>query len=144
MWTIQENLLAGLTSRPVIGTVSNSYWGIETSSRGDSDAGIGVNSLQTISISSWADAWHFGGEEDFPVLISLDADLQAAGVANGLNRIFGIGGVKTTLDIFAVTTTISLGGHFFTLFLTPTPKPTIFGAIRISLRRRHALSRAAF
>ena len=118
--------ISGLTNQSFIGTVSNSYWSIETSGWGDSDAGIGVNSLQTISVSSWADAWHFGGEEDFPVLISQDSDLQAAGVANGLTRVFGIGGVKTTLDIFAVTTTIGLGGHFFTLFLDTNAKADDF------------------
>ena len=113
-----EYYISGLINQSnARGTVSNSYWGIETSGRGDSITGIGVNSLQTISVSSWADAWDFGGEEDFPVLISMDADLQAAGVAIGLTRIFGIGGVKTTLDIFAATTTISLGGPFFTLLL---------------------------
>ena len=117
-----EHYISGLTSDRVLGTVSNSYWGIETSGRRESDAGIGVNSLQTISVSSWADAWHFGGEEDFPVLISQDSDLQAAGVANGLTRVFGISGVKTTLDIFAITTTISLGGPFFTLFLDTNAK----------------------
>ena len=121
-----ENYIFGLTRDRVLGTVSKSYWGIETSGREDSDAGIGVNSLQTISVSSWADAWHFGGEEDFPVLISQDSDLQAAGVANGLTRVFGIGGVKTTLDIFAITTTISLGGHFFTLFLDTNAKADDF------------------
>ena len=121
-----REFISGLTSQPVIGMVSNSYWGIETSGWGSSDTGIGVNSLQTISVSSWADAWHFGGEEDFPVLISQDSDLQAAGVANGLTRIFGIGGVKTTLDIFAITTTISLGGSFFTLFLDTNAKADDF------------------
>ena len=126
MWTKQENYISGLTSQPFIGTVSNSYWGIETSGWGDSDTGIGVNSLQTISVSSWADAWHFGGEDDFPVLISQDSDLQAAGVANGLTRVFGIGGVKTTLDIFAVTTTIGLAGPFFTLFLDTNAKADDF------------------
>ena len=121
-----EHYISGLTSDRVLGTVSNSYWGIETSGRRESDAGIGVNSLQTISVSSWADAWDFGGEDDFPVLISLDSDLQAAGVANGLARVFGIGGVKTTLDIFAITTTISLGGSFFTLFLDTNAKADDF------------------
>ena len=121
-----EHYISGLTSQPFERMVSNSYWGIETSGRGDSGAGIGVNSLQTISVSSWADAWDFGGEEDFPVLISQDSDLQAAGVANGLTRIFGIGGVKTTLDIFAITTTISLGGSFFTLFLDTNAKADDF------------------
>ena len=121
-----EHYIFGLTRRRALGAVSNSYWGIETSGWGDSDTGIGVNSLQTISVSSWADAWHFGGEEDFPVLISQDSDLQAAGVANGLTRVFGIGGVKTTLDIFAITTTISLGGSFFTLFLDTNAKADDF------------------
>ena len=121
-----EHYISGLTSQPFIGMVSNSYWGIETSGRGDSSTGIGVNSLQTISVSSWANAWHFGGEDDFPVLISQDSDLQAAGVANGLTRVFGIGGVKTTLDIFAVTTTISLGGPFFTLLLDTNAKADDF------------------
>ena len=52
--------------------------------------------------------------------------MQAAGVANGLTRVFGIGGVKTTLDIFAVTTTIGLGGPFFTLFLDTNAKADDF------------------
>ena len=121
-----ERYISGLANRSFIGMVSNSYWGIETSGRGDSEGGIGVNSLQTISVSSWVDAWDFGGENDFPVLISLDADLQAAGVANGLTRIFGIGGVKTTLDIFAVTTAIGLGSPFLTLLLDVNAKADDF------------------
>ena len=121
-----REFISGLTSRPVIGTVSNSYWGIEASGWRDSGAGIGVNSLQTISVSSWVDAWDFGGENDFPVLISLDADLQAAGVANGLTRVFGISGMKTALDIFAVTTAIGLSSPFLTLFLDTNAKADDF------------------
>ena len=121
-----KKIISGLTNQRFIGTTNSSYWGVETSGWGDSSAGIGVNSLQTISVSSWADAWDFGGEDDFPVLISMDSDLQAAGVAIGLTRIFGIGGVKTTLDIFAATTTIGLGGHFFTLLLDTNAKADDF------------------
>ena len=115
-----------MTNQRLYGTASNSYWSIETSGWGNSDIGIGVNSLQTISVSSWADAWHFGGEDDFPVLISQDADLQAAGVAIGLTRIFGIGGVNTTLDIFSATTAIGLSSPFFTLFLDTNAKADDF------------------
>ena len=121
-----EYFISGLTNRRFEGTVSNSYWGIETSGRNDSDAGIGVNSLQTISVSSWADAWDFGGEDDFPVLISLDSDLQAAGVANGLTRVFGIGGVNRILHIFSATTAIGLGSPFLTLFLDANAKADDF------------------
>ena len=117
-----RNHFGGLVGKVDGGSATGDYWSVETSGREDSVSGIGVDSLQTISVSSWADAWHFGGEDDFPVLISLDSDLQAAGVAIGLTRIFGIGGVKTTLDIFAATTTISLGGHFFTLLLDANAK----------------------
>ena len=118
--------ISGLTNQRFVGTVSNGYWGIETSRWSDSGSRIGVNSLQTISVSSWAGAWDFGGEEDFPVLISLDSDLQAAGVAIGLTRIFGIDGVNRFFGIFEATTAIGLGSPFLTLFLDTNAKADDF------------------
>ena len=82
----------------------DSYWGVESSGRESSTSGIGVDSMQTLSVSSWdADVWRFGGETDFPALVSMDADLQAAGVAAGLTRVFGINGSARALNIFAVS-----------------------------------------
>ena len=118
--------ISGLTNQRFVGTVSNSYWGIEASRWSDSRSRIGVNSLLTISVSYWADAWDFGGEDDFPVLISLDSDLQVAGVAIGLTRIFGIDGVNRFFGIFATTTAIGLGNPFFTLFLDTNAKADDF------------------
>ena len=84
----------------------DSYWGVESSGResSTSTSGIGVDSMQTLSVSSWdADVWRFGGETDFPALVSMDADLQAAGVAAGFTRVFGINGSTRALNIFAIS-----------------------------------------
>ena len=124
--------------------MSDSYWSVETSGRDDSEAAIGVDSLQTVGVASWsADDWRFGGEEDFPALAALDADWQAAGVAAGMTRILGIGGATTTLDIFAVVT-MARDSPFSALLLDTTRRPTIWRRIRITLRLPHALLQTAF
>ena len=82
-----------------------SYWSVETSGAKYSRGGIGVDTLQTISVAAWsADVWRFGGDRDFPVLVSLDADRQAAGIANGLTRVLNAyGGGLAALDARATT-----------------------------------------
>ena len=81
-----------------------SYWSVETSGARYSEGGIGVDTLQTISVAAWgADAWRFGGDRDFPVLVSHDADRQAAGIASGGTRVLNVYGGLTTLDARATT-----------------------------------------
>ena len=47
-----------------------------------------VDSLLTISDSSWdAAIWNFGGDNNFPILRSFDANTQGAAIADGLTRI---------------------------------------------------------
>ena len=92
------------------GDVSDSYWSVETSGVEYSKGGIGVDALQTINVRAWgADIWRFGGDRDFPVLVSHDADLQAAGIASGLTRVLNVYGrglaaldARATTEIYAL------------------------------------------
>ena len=71
--------------------VFDSYWSVETSGARYSDSGIGVDTLQTLGVAAWgADVWRFGSDRDFPVLVSHDADMQAAEIASGLTRILNV------------------------------------------------------
>ena len=67
--------------------------------------GIGVDTLQTLSVAAWgADVWRFGGNRDFPILVSHDADLQAAEIASGLTRVLNVyDGGLAALDARATT-----------------------------------------
>ena len=114
-----RNHFGGLVGKVDGGSATGDYWSVETSGRENSVSGIGVDSLQTISVASWrASGWRFGGARDFPALASEDAaDSQSAGIAAGLTRVLGIGGATAALDIFAPATTIALGGPFLTLLL---------------------------
>ena len=81
-----------------------SYWSVETSGARHSDSGIGVDALQTLSVAAWdADAWRFGGDRNFPILVSHDADRQAAGIASGLTRVLHVYGDLAALDARATT-----------------------------------------
>ena len=74
-----------------------SYWSVETSGAKYSEGGIGVDTLQTLSVAAWsADIWRFGGDRDFPVLVSHDADMQAAEIASGLTRVLNVYGRDLT------------------------------------------------
>ena len=73
------------------GSALASYASGETSGQ-DSAGGMGatlVDSLLTISDSSWDSSavWDFGGDNNFPILRSFDADAQGAAIADGLTRI---------------------------------------------------------
>ena len=107
--------IGGLLGRRYAGVhdVGNNYWSIEASGRGHSPIGIRVYSLQTISVSSWsANTWRFGGDRDFPVLSSSDADLQAAGIANGLTRLLGVGDGGLAMLDARMTTAIGAASAF--------------------------------
>ena len=86
-----ERKVGGLVGRGE-SRVFDSYWSVETSgARYSEGGGIGVDTLQTLSVAAWdADAWRFGGDRDFPVLVSHDADLQAAEIASGLTRVLNV------------------------------------------------------
>ena len=114
-WTIASSWSSGVVSsrRNIGGLVGRnensdsttvSYWSVETSGAKYSGGGIGVDTLQTISVAAWgADVWRFGGDRDFPILVSHDADRQEAGIASGLTRILNVYGGLEALDARATT-----------------------------------------
>ena len=105
-WGTDNRLENSWSGGPVIASVSGSAGGLiggagagsalasyasgETSGQ-DSAGGMGatlVDSLLTISDSSWdAAVWNFGGDNNFPILRSFDANAQGAAIADGLTRI---------------------------------------------------------
>ena len=70
--------------------IQNGYWSIETNGnrdRGENPNAIGVETMRGVSITAWdADLWRFS-DDGFPLLASVDGDLQAAGAALGLTRV---------------------------------------------------------
>ena len=79
------------------GSALASYASGETSGQDSAGGGMGailVDSLLTISDSSWDSAaiWDFGGDNNFPILRSFDADAQGAAIADGLTRVLPISG----------------------------------------------------
>ena len=74
------------------GSALASYASGETSGQDSAGGGMGatlVDSLLTISDSSWDSSavWDFGGDNNFPILRSFDANAQGAAIADGLTRI---------------------------------------------------------
>ena len=56
---------------------------------------IGVETMRGVSITAWdADLWRFS-DDGFPLLASVDGDLQAAGAALGLTRVSVVGGSRS-------------------------------------------------
>ena len=70
--------------------IQNGYWSIETNGnrdRGENPNAIGVETMRGVSITAWdADLWRFS-DDGFPLLASVNGDLQAAGAALGLTRV---------------------------------------------------------
>ena len=74
------------------GSALASYASGETSGQDSAGGDMGailVDSLLTISDSSWDSSaiWDFGGDNNFPILRSFDANAQGAAIADGLTRI---------------------------------------------------------
>ena len=74
---------AATTSKTAIGASRR----IGNRDRGENPNAIGVETMRGVSITAWdADLWRFS-DDGFPLLASVDGDLQAAGAALGLTRV---------------------------------------------------------
>ena len=83
-----ERSCRGFYEDSLADSIQNGYWSIETSGNtGRNPNAIGVETMRGVSITAWdADLWRFS-DDGFPLLASVDGDLQAAGAALGLTRV---------------------------------------------------------
>ena len=85
---------------------ASNYWDLNTSSVTVSDGGIGVASLQTLTVGHFggnvaAAAWHFGDDNDFPLLTDFSLPLQAVYLTRALTRILPLNGALEHNALFA-------------------------------------------
>ena len=82
-------------------SIQNGYWSIETSGNtntANNPNAIGVETMRGVSITAWgADLWRFS-DDGFPLLASVDGDLQAAGAALGLTRVLVARGRRDSIS----------------------------------------------
>ena len=94
--------------------IQNGYWSIETSGNtntANNPNAIGVKTMRGVSITAWdADLWRFS-DDGFPLLASVDGDLQAAGAALGLTRVFvARGGTRFNIPLSPFSTLVASDG----------------------------------
>ena len=86
-----EGSCGGFYQPPGGDNIQNGYWSIETSGNtniANNPNAIGKETMRGVSITAWdADLWRFS-DDGFPLLASVNGDLQAAGAALGLTRVF--------------------------------------------------------
>ena len=105
---IDSSFLAGglVGHRPIsVPAATNGYWSVETSGLTESGDGIGVDTLQTLTVRHLPSPyWNFGGTSDFPLLVDLPAE-QAIGIGRGMLRLRSVDGDEISAfgDISAIS-----------------------------------------
>ena len=98
-WSLSEvaagGMAGGLVGRRLGSALAatNSYWSVETSGLTASEDGIGVDTLQTLTVRHLSSLyWNFGGTSDFPLLVGLSVVEQAIGIGRGMLRLRNVDG----------------------------------------------------
>ena len=101
-WSLSEVEAGGIAgglvgSRTSALAATNSYWSIETSGLTVSGDGVGVDTLQTLTVGQLSSRyWDLGEtpDSDFPLLDGLSAVEQAIGIGRGMLRLRSVDGVE--------------------------------------------------
>ena len=108
-WSLSEIIDSGLGgglvgSRTSALAATNSYWSVETSGLTVSGDGIGVDTLQTLTVGQLSSLyWDLGGapDFDFPLLDGLSAVEQAIGIGRGMLRLRSVNDGENDGDILS-------------------------------------------
>ena len=101
-WSLSEIIALGLGgglvgSRTSALAATNSYWSVETSGLTVSGDGVGVDTLQTLTVGQLSSLyWDLGEtpDSDFPLLDGLSAVEQAIGIGRGMLRLRSVDGIE--------------------------------------------------